>query len=657
MPGTPEGTELWRPSAKQAAASTMASYLSWLGSKGRAFTSYEEAWRWSVSDLEGFWGSIWDFFAVQGHTPFQRVLPDPKMPGASWFPGATLNYAERALALRDNHPAVVSASETRDPTTLSAGDLAAAVGAAAAAFRDLGVSRGDRVAAYLPNIPEALIAFLATASLGAVWSSCAPEFGTRSVVDRFRQIEPVLLLAADGYRYGGKGFDRRAEVGEIRRQLPALRAVIGVDVLGEWGPLAPVARWDDVLASASGSCLEFEPVPFDHPLWILYSSGTTGAPKAIVQGHGGILLEHLKSVSLHLDLGPADRFFWFSTTGWMMWNLLVSGLLAGATVVLYDGSPVYPDAGALWRLAEQCHLTYFGTSAPYLLACMKAGLRPGEEHDLSRLRSVGSTGAPLPAEGFRWVYDTVHPDLLLGSVSGGTDVCTAFVGSCPLLPVRAGEIQCRCLGAGVEAFDPNGQALVGEVGELVLTKPMPSMPLYFWNDPGGRRYQDSYFATYPGVWRHGDWIKITEQGSCVIYGRSDSSLNRGGVRSGTAEFYAVVEELDEIAESLVIDTGDLAHAGELLLFVVLASGAALDDALVRQLRERLRTHLSPRHVPDRIIAIPAVPRTLNGKKVEVPVRRILLGAAADHVASSDALANPEALEALIEAARRPSGPG
>lgn len=651
---TVEGTLLWQPTPEQAAATGMAKYLRWLRSHGHQLPSYEQAWRWSVTDLEGFWGSIWDFFSVRGHTPFDRVLPDPTMPGATWFPGATLNYAEHALARTDDRPAVVYASETRGPATLSAAALASAVSAAAAGFRRLGLRRGDRVAAYLPNIPEALIAFLATASLGAVWSSCAPEFGTRSVVDRFRQIEPTLLIAADGYRYGGKGFDRRAEVDEIRRQLPSLHAVIGVDVLDQWEPDGGVVRWADLqTAGPAGAPLEFEPVPFDHPLWILYSSGTTGVPKAIVQGHGGILLEHLKSLSLHLDLGPADRFFWYSTTGWMMWNMLISGLLVGATLVLYDGSAVYPDAGALWRLAEQTGMTYFGTSAPYLLGCMKAGLRPGADHDLSLLHGLGSTGAPLPAEGFRWVYDRVNPDLLLGSVSGGTDVCTCFAGSCPLLPVRAGELQCRMLGASVEAFDPNGNPLIGEVGELVVTKPMPSMPLYFWNDAHGRRYRESYFSTYPGVWRHGDWIKITDQGSCVIYGRSDSTLNRGGVRSGTAEFYAVVEELDEVADSLVVDTGDLEHPGELLLFVVLASGTPLDDELTGRIRARLRTQLSPRHVPDRVIQIPAVPRTLNGKKVEVPVRRILLGAPPEVAASRDALANAEALATLIEAARRP----
>jgi acetoacetyl-CoA synthetase len=594
---------------------------------------------------------------VRAHRPYQRILARAGMPGAEWFAGATLNYAEHALARRDDHPAVLFASEAGEPQALSYRELAERVAAAAAGFRQLGVRRGDRVAAYLPNVPEALVALLATAALGAVWSSCAPEFGTRSVVDRFRQIEPALLVAADGYRYGGRRYDRRGEVAEIRRQLPTLKGVVGVAMLDGFGGDPCVAGWDEVMAVGAGEAggsLPFEAVPFDHPLWILYSSGTTGIPKAIVHGHGGILLEHLKALALHLDLGSDDRFFWFSTTGWMMWNLLVSGLLTGSTIVLYDGSPTYPDAGVLWRLAESAGITYFGTSAPFLLAGLKAGLRPGAGHDLSRLRGVGSTGAPLPAEGFRWVYDAVGADLLLGSVSGGTDLCTAFVGSCPLLGVRAGEIQCRMLGAAVEAFDPEGRPLTGSVGELVLTKPMPSMPLYLWGDAGGARLRQSYFSTYPGVWRHGDWIKITEGGSCVIYGRSDSTLNRGGVRSGTAEFYAAVEELAEVRDSLVVDTGGLDQAGELLLFVVLQEGLALDEALDRRIREQLRRQLSPRHVPDRVIQVGAIPRTLNGKKVEVPVRRILQGHRVEEAVSHDALANPDSLLAVVAAARRPA---
>lgn len=642
---------LWTPSPERVASSAMARYLAWLASAGGPeFSSYDDAWRWSVTELEAFWASVWDYFEVFAHAPYERVLGSAAMPGAEWFPGARLNYAQHALARRGGAPAVVSASEAGGLATLSRDGLAAQVAAAAGAFRQLGVRRGDRVAAYLPNVPEAVVAFLATAALGAVWSSCAPEFGTRSVVDRFRQIEPAVLVACDGYRYGGREFDRREEVAEIRRRLPSLRAVVGLGVLGAWSPGDSVTPWASLLAGHEGTDLRFEPVPFDHPLWILYSSGTTGAPKAIVQGHGGILLEHLKALALHMDLGEGDRFFWFTTTGWMMWNLLVGGLLVGSTVVLYDGSPGYPDLGALWRLAGEAGVTYLGASAPFLLACMKAGVRPGAACDLAGLRSLGSTGAPLPAEGFRWVYGAVGTDLALGSVSGGTDVCTAFVGSCPTLAVYAGEIQCRMLGAAVEAYDPSGHPLVGSVGELVVTRPMPSMPLGFWADPTGERYRESYFATYPGVWRHGDWITITERGSCIIYGRSDSTLNRGGVRTGTAEFYAVVEEMAEVADSLVIDTGALDQPGELLLFVVLSGGGTLDDDLAARIRDRLRRELSPRHVPDRILAVAAVPRTLNGKKVEVPVRRILTGTPAASAVSPDALANPEALQPLLDAA-------
>jgi acetoacetyl-CoA synthetase len=481
------------------------------------------------------------------------------------------------------------------------------------------VRRGDRVAAYVPNVADALVAFLATASLGAIWSACSPDFGATAVLDRFRQIEPTVLLVVDGYRFKGEWHDRRAVVVELAAGLPG----------------TAVVELTEVPRPASG--LRIEPVPFEHPLWVLYSSGTTGLPKALVHGHGGILLEHLKHVSFHIDIGPGDRFFWYSSTGWMMWNLLAGGLLVGATIVLYDGSPAFPDLGALWRLAERCEMTYFGVSAPYIQSCMKAGVVPSREADLSRLRGVGSTGAPLPPEGFRWIYENVHADLLVGSVSGGTDVCSGFVGSCPLRPVHAGEIQCRCLGARVEAFDESGASVVERVGELVVTAPMPSMPLYLWSDPDGARYRASYFETYPGVWRHGDWITITDRGTCVISGRSDATLNRGGVRMGTAELYRVVEALPEVLDSLVVDTG------KLWLFVVLPGGSSLDDALRRRIAAVLRAELSPRHVPDAIVAIDEVPRTLNGKKMEVPVKRLLLGEPVDAVVSPGAMANPASL--------------
>jgi acetoacetyl-CoA synthetase len=655
-----EGTLLWEPSADERGRANITRYMAWLAaSKGLAFDSYDKLWRWSVDDLDAFWGSLWEYFQIITHAPYTQVLADRRLPGARWFPGAALNYAEHALRRRDDHPAVVSWSEARGPATLTYADLTWQTAAVAAALRQSGVRRGDRVVAYMPNTHETLVTFLAAASLGAIWSSCPPEFGIRSVVDRFRQIEPRVLLAVDGYRYAGKVYNRMESVAELQRQLPTLETTVVVPYLDPNPPLANLRHarlWPDVFREAPVP-LEFEPVAFDDPLWVLYSSGTTGQPKAIVHGHGGILLEHLKSLSLHLDLGPDDRFFWFSTTGWMMWNLLIGGLLVGATVLLYDAGPAYPDMGALWRFAEETGMTYFGTSAPYIQACMKTGIEPGREYDLTALRAVGSTASPLPPEGFAWVYDHVKRDLLVGSASGGTDVCAAFVLSCPLLPVHAGEIQCRGLGAKVEAFDGRGRPVIGEVGELVITEPMPSMPVSFWNDPGMRRYRASYFDVYPGVWRHGDWIKFTPRGSCVIYGRSDSTLNRSGVRMGTSEFYRVVEDLPEVIDSLVVDTGAFGTEGRLLLFVVLREGVTLDAPLTSRIKERLRRELSPRHVPDEIFAVAEVPRTLSGKKLEVPVKRILSGHPPEQVASADALSNPQALGFFEELSRKRGGSG
>ncbi|HLW59336.1 MAG TPA: acetoacetate--CoA ligase [bacterium] len=653
-----EGTVLWEPTAEDRSRAAITKYLAWLEARrGRAFDSYEELWRWSVTDLEGFWTSIWEFFDVRSHHPYARVLADRRLPGATWFPGAEINYAEHALRRRDEHPAVLSRSETRPPTTLTYAQLHRQTAAVASALRQMGVGRGDRVVAYMPNIPETLVAFLAAASLGAIWSSCPPEFGIRSVVDRFRQIEPNVLFAVDGYRYGGASYDRMEAVAELQRCLPTVTATVLVPYLRDAPPrdrLSSVQLWSEVADRPSPSALEFQSVPFDHPLWVLYSSGTTGLPKAIVQGHGGILLEHLKALALHMDLTSEDRFFWFTTTGWMMWNFLISGLLLGMTVVLFDGSPHHPDLRTLWRMAEETGLTYFGTSAPFILACAKAGLDPGREFDLGKVRALGSTGAPLTPDGFLWVYEHVKEDLRLGSVSGGTDLCTAFVLSCPLLPVAAGEIQCRGLGARVEAFNTEGRAVVDAVGELVITEPLPSMPLFFWNDPDGRRYRESYFETFPGAWRHGDWIRVTPRGSCVIYGRSDATLNRGGVRMGTSEFYRVVEETPEVLDSLVVDTGESGREGRLLLFIVLKEGVRLDAALQARIKQTLRAELSPRHVPDAIYSIGEVPRTLNGKKLEVPVKRILAGAPAEGVVSPDAMSNPQALRPFVELAHAPT---
>ncbi|MBQ1025885.1 acetoacetate--CoA ligase [Micromonospora sp. C95] len=647
---------LWTPPADVLQRSRIGAYLRWLAEhRGLTFADYDALWRWSVTDLDAFWQSIWDHFGVVAHTPPIATLTDRNMPGTRWFPGATLNYAENVLRMpgrTDDEPVVVAHGQTRPPATLTAGQLREQVRRVAAGLRRLGVTTGDRVAGYAPNIPETYVLMLATASLGAVFSSCAPEFGTRSVTDRWQQIEPKILVAVDGYRYGDKPVDRRAEVAAIRAALPSLRHTVSIPYLDPDGPPAAGALAWSELAAETDEPLAFTPVPFDHPLYVLYSSGTTGLPKPIVHGHGGILLEHLKMLALHHDLGPADRFFWFTTTGWMMWNFLVSGPAVGAAIVLFDGNPGHPDLGALWRLAEQTGTTYFGTSAPFLLACRKAGLVPREIADLSALRGLGSTGAPLPAEGFTWVYDTVGGGLQLQSLSGGTDVCTGFVGGVPLLPVHAGEIACRALGAKVEARSPDGTPVIGELGELVITEPMPSMPVGFWNDPDGARYREAYFDVYPGVWRHGDWITINSRGGCVITGRSDATLNRGGVRLGTAEFYSVVEGLDEVVDSVVVHLeDDEGGAGELLLFVVLAEGVTLDDELRRKISRELRTALSPRHVPDEIHQVRAVPRTLSAKKLEVPVKKILTGTPVDQAAAKGALANPDSLTAFATLAR------
>jgi acetoacetyl-CoA synthetase len=659
LPGRDYGEVLWEPPAEVIERARITGYRRWLAQHrgamdtgGAGAGGYHRLWQWSVTGLGPFWDSVWDYFGVIGERGDGPALQGGPMPEVTWFEGATLNYAQNALRTAQADPgraAVIAVDEAGNEQTLTYGELAAEVARVRAGLAALGVGKGDRVAAFLPNICEALTGLLATASLGAVWSACSPDFGAHSAIDRLAQISPKVLLAVDRYRYGGKEFDRREALAEIVAALPSLSAVIMVGASAGAAAAAgagssPARRLSyGSLPGSAADGYQFTPVPFGHPLWVLYSSGTTGLPKAIVHSHGGIVLEHLKTLCLHQDLGPGDVFFWYTTTGWMMWNYLAGGLLAGATVVLYDGSAAYPGTGALWRLAASTGTTYFGTGAPYLLACAKAGLAPGKEHDLSRLRGVGSTGSPLPPEGFRWVYGQVGQDLLLGSFSGGTDLCTGFLGPCPLLPVRAGVISGPCLGARAEAYGAAGQPVVGEVGELVLTAPMPSMPVGFWDDPGGERYRASYFATYPGVWRHGDWVMMLPGGGCVIFGRSDATLNRGGVRMGTSEFYRVVERLPEVTDSLVVDTGQLGADGRLILYVVLAPGAELGDALITQIRAALRSELSPRHVPDEIRAVPGIPRTLSGKKLEVPVRKILLGTPVTDAADPDALANPEVL--------------
>ncbi|MDQ3662789.1 MAG: acetoacetate--CoA ligase [Actinomycetota bacterium] len=639
---------LWRPPEDVRDTSVVGRYLSWLEQHEElSFSSYEELWEWSVSDLEAFWSSIWKFFEVDA-TDYEEVLSGRAMPGVRWFEGATLNYARHALRTTGERVMVSSMSQTRGPRHLTADELREQVARARGGLQRLGVNKGDRVAAYLPNIAEALVAMLASASLGAVWSSCAPEFGIRSVVDRFAQIDPKVLLVVDGYVYGSRNIERNKEVAEIRSALPGLESTVVVPYSG--GASIPDAlTWDELLSEPGE--LAFDEVPFDHPLYVLYSSGTTGLPKPIVHGHGGILLEHLKVLGLHADLGPADRFLWFSTTGWMMWNFCVSGLLVSSSVVCFDGNPAHPDLMALWRVVEEQGVTYFGSSAPFLLACRKAGIEPGRALDLSRLHSVGSTGAPLPPEGFRWVYEHVSPDVLLSSTSGGTDVCTAFVGAVPMVEVREGEIPARNLGCKVEAFDEQGNSLIGERGELVITEPMPSMPVSFWGDDG-TRYREAYFEKFEGVWRHGDWITITERGSCEITGRSDATLNRGGVRLGTSEFYSVVESIEGVTDSLVVHLEGDSGSGRLLLFVALQEGAELDDELRTLISSELRSHLSPRHVPDTIHQVPDVPRTLSNKKLEVPVKKILMGASAAEAASKGALANPDSLDAFERLSRQ-----
>jgi acetoacetyl-CoA synthetase len=646
------GKLLWEPSVERVERAAMTRYMRWLASdRGLAFADYNSLWKWSASEIEDFWASIWDFFDIQASAPYSEVLPDRAMPGATWFPGSELSYAEHIFRGKDDADvAVLHASEVRDLGELTWGELRDQVAAAAAALRELGVGRGDRVVAYMPNIPETLVAFLATSSIGAIWSSCSPDFGAASVVDRFAQIEPKVLVCVDGYRYNGRDFDRTGVVADLQDAMPGLVRTVVLPYLAPVPHLAalqPAIAWDDLLESGRGADLDFEQVPFDHPLWVLYSSGTTGLPKAIVQGHGGILLEHLKKLNLHVDAQEGDRLFWFTTTGWMMWNFLVGGLLTPASVVLYDGSPGYPDMGVLWELAERTGMTCFGTSASYIAACMKAGVEPGADRELSRLRSVGSTGSPLSPEGFEWVYEHVGRDTWLFSTSGGTDVCTAFVGGVPLLPVYRGELQGRALGARVEAFDPEGNSIVDDVGELVITEPMPSMPLFLWGDEDGSRYRESYFETYPGIWRHGDWIEITSRGTAVIYGRSDSTINRQGVRMGTSEIYRAVQGIPAVVDALVVDIPKPGTEGWMPLFVVLADGETLTAELTAEIKRRIRELCSPRHVPDAVYAIAEVPRTLSGKVLEIPVKRILTGTPPDRAASRDSLANPTSLDYFV----------
>ncbi|GAB3219876.1 acetoacetate--CoA ligase [Glycomyces halotolerans] len=634
---------LWLPRPDAVETTNIGRFSQWLSRREeRDLTSYPALWQYSVEHLRPFWGSVWEYFGLGKTVPEHRVLADETMPETVWFPDEPFNYARAVLTapgVDGDEILVRGYSDTRAPVEWTVEDLREAVARARAGLVGHGVGRGDRVAAWMPNIPETFALMLASASLGAVFSSCAPEFGSKAVLDRFSQIEPKVLVAVDGYRYGKKEIDRTAEVRRVAAGLPGLEKVVTLQYLGASDPDGET--WDRFCAYDDG--IEFEPVNFDHPLYVLYSSGTTGLPKAIVHGHGGMALEHAKMHSLHHDLGPGDRFFWYSTTGWMMWNYLVSAPIVGAGVVLFDGAP---DPVGMWRLAEESGTTYFGTSAPFLMACRGRGITPSREADLSKVRGIGSTGAPLPAVGFDYVYEHVAPEAQLQSLSGGTDVCTGFLGGAPTVPVWRGELSCRCLGANVQSFDSQGNHEIGREGELVIVSPMPSMPVGLWGDPLRQRYRDTYLTDFPGIWRHGDWITITDRGSAVISGRSDATLNRGGVRMGTAEFYAVVEAIEGVADSLVVHLDD-EDEDRLLLYVACQDGVALDEELRGRILRTLREQLSPRHLPDSVIEVPAVPRTLSGKKVEIPVKKILKGAKPEEAISKDALANPEALRAFM----------
>ena len=640
------GDVLWSPTAEHLTDSQMARYVAWLEPRiGRSFVDYESLWEWSTSEIETFWSTLWEYFSLGGPVAATEVLDRHSMPGARWFKGKELNYAQRILSRRHSQPAVVSVSETRARTEISYAELAELVGRTAGGLEQLGVVAGDRVVGYLPNTTEAVVAFLACASLGAIWSSCPPEFGPKAVLDRFAQLDPKVLITVDGYRYAGRDIDLAPNVEIIGDGLPTLSTTVLLGYLhADAATPNGMVSWTELASSVPiNSPLQVE---FSHPLWVLFSSGTTGLPKAIVHSHGGILLEHLKDLGLHCDIGEHDRFFWFSTTGWMMWNFVVSGLLVGATIVLYDGSPTTPDLNRLWQLAEAEQITWFGTSAPFIAACRRAGIEPASTVDLSALRFIGSTASPLSPDGFRWIYEHVKSDVVLSSMSGGTDMCNSLVGATPLVPVYEGELSCRWLGAAVAAFDEGGNEVIGERGELVVTEPMPSMPVRFWGDEDGSRYSAAYFDRFPGVWSHGDWITVTERHSVIISGRSDATLNRGGVRLGTSEIYAALERLGAIEDALVIHLeptyGDV---DELMLFVVLSDGRQLDEELILVIRRTLRDQLSPRHVPDVIVQMPSVPKTLSGKKLEIPVKRVLGGATVDEVVNTETLSDPDSITA------------
>lgn len=638
---------LWTPSEQVSNDSNLNHYMSWLSkNKSLSFKDYHQLWQWSVDNIEDFWKSQWEYFDILHDGSFKQVVQG-QMPRAKWFEGTRLNYAEHIFRKKNNDkPAIIFKSESSSIQKISWNELEQQVASLQSFLKENSIGKGDRVVAYLPCIPQASVSLLATSSLGAVWSSCSPDFGTNAVIERFAQIEPKVLIAVDRYEYGGKVFDKTDVIHELVKAIPSIKSVIVISDKKTFQFSKPSHAWDEVTKEKSKK-IEFTRVPFDHPIWVLYSSGTTGLPKSITHSQGGILLEQLKYGTFHNDFKPGENCFWYTTTGWMMWNYIHGSLLAGATMVLYDGSPGHPDLNVLWKFSQDVNIHHFGTSAGFLLANLKADIKPAKNFNLSVLRSIGSTGSTLPPEGFDYVYEHIKKDLWLASMSGGTDVCSAFVGGNPTWPVYSGEIQCRVLGCRLETFNEDGNSVIDEVGEMVITKPMPSMPIYFWNDPEFARYTESYFEMYPGIWRHGDWAKITTRHGVIIYGRSDATLNRGGVRIGTSEIYRAVDKVKEVKDSLIICLEKDGGEFWMPLFVVLKEGEKLDDTLKKKIATTIRSEYSPRHVPDEIIGVPDVPYTISGKKTETPVKKVLMGKDPKEVVNSGALRNPASMEFFI----------